>query len=65
MHKKIPFNINVFFFSFYKFLLPLKKKQQKKQAPKMPDFNTNQNFAVNIASSIEGLSMANQIFLLF
>ena len=32
------------------------KKKKKKQAPKMPDFNTNQNFAFNIASSIEGLS---------
>ena len=54
MHKKI-LQYQCFFIFCYHFYNILKK-----QAPKIPDFNTNQNLAFNIASSIEGLSTANQ-----
>ena len=57
---KKPCNISVFFF----FILNISTIfEEKKQARKIPDFHANQNFAFNIASSIEGLSMANQIVL--
>lgn len=42
------------------FLLPLKHK-----APKIPNFNTNQNFTATIVSSVNGLSTTNQNFLSF
>ena len=53
MHKKI-LQYQCFF------ILSISISFLKKQAPKIPDFNTNQNLAFNIASSIEGLSTANQ-----
>ena len=47
-----------FFVHLKHFVQPLKK-----QAPKMPDFNADQNFAFNVASYIEGSSTANLVFL--
>ena len=36
----------------------------EKEAPKIPDFNTNQNFDFNVASSIEGFVRGKSDFLI-
>ena len=63
--KRIQKNARKEFLQYHCFLILNISTTFEKQALKMPDFSTNQNFAFTTASSVEGLYMANKIFLSF